>query len=757
MDELSERFLEKVRATFGDEGGALAGRALAWSVEKHGGAQRASGEPAWVHDLRVASSLLDMGMDLDSVVAGLVHDITENRTSGYFSQGEGSGETAHAAASAAAPGTSSSAAISGKHEPPKPAAPAAAEQRKAARPEQKAGEHEKDAHRKALAALPDPAIAGAFGEETARIVAGVARLSTVRAKNKTVQAAETMRKMLFAMTGDIRVIIVKLADKLDSMRTLKYLPEDRQKTIAAETLDIFAPLADRLGISWLKDELEDLSLKVLNREVFDQIKDIVSAKKETREKFLARASEEIRRTSLKAGINVEIASRAKHFYSIYQKMRRKGKPAEELYDLLGLRLICNSDEDCYALLGLVHRLWKPIDGRFKDYIAMPKANGYRSLHTTVMCYEGQLLEVQIRTRYMHAIAEYGVASHWLYKKGSTAERPKLEDLPIVNRLKQWNEFVSQGAEYLDEIKRELLKDSIFVFTPRGEVIELPMGSTAIDFAFAIHTDVGAHCLGARADGAIIPLDAELKNTQIVEILTSPLAKPNLNWLKLAHTSKAKSKIRALLVQNGQALAIDKSIVVGRKPGEEKGKEPGQQDEAKLQAERERAAATSAPSVTEVEYRAYKPQQELRSDKAGLSINGQRNMMIRIAGCCMPVTGDQIVGYVSRGRGIIIHRADCKSIKAVADFAQRKIEVRWEDASSFVGRFRVATKKTPDIFSEIESAVRKFQGRLREGKLGERGDGTLGGFFTMETDSKENLKKVSKALKGLPSIISIEEE
>jgi len=743
MDEKIDKFLAQASAFHGEDGGKRIASALDWARAKHGSALRASGEPAWEHDFRIASTLLDMGMDLDSIVAGLVHDTTENRVSGYRSA-----EELQAGTEAGSGG--------GKDKPAKPAKAS----HKAGSQEPKSEDRQKEAHRKAISALPDPAIAAEFGDEAARLVAEVARLSSVRAKNKTVQAAETMRKMLFAMTGDIRVIIVKLADKLDSMRTLKWLPEDRQKIIATECLDIFAPLADRLGISWLKDELEDLALKALNREVFDQIRDIVSKKKETREKFLARVSEDIRRASLKQGIQVEISSRAKHFYSIYQKMKKKGKSAEELYDLQGLRLICASENECYALLGLVHRLWKPIDGRFKDYIAMPKANGYRSLHTTVMCYEGQLLEVQIRTTYMHAIAEYGVASHWLYKKGSSAESPRLEDLPIVNRLKQWNEFVAQGAEYLDEIKKELLGDSIFVFTPRGEVIELPSGATAIDFAFAIHSDVGSHCLGAKADGAIIPLDAELKNTQVVEILTSPLAKPNLNWIKLAHTSKARSKIRAILVQSGQALAIDKSIVVGKKPDrekvEERSKEAAGQEEAKLQAEKQLQTA-SDQNRTEVEYRSFKPGQELRNDAAGLAIGGAKNLMIRIAGCCTPVTGDAIVGYISRGRGIIIHRADCKSIRAVADFEQRKIEVRWEDAALSIGRFRVTTKKVPGIFAEIESAVRKYQGRLREGKLGERGDGTLSGFFTMETDTRENLKKVSKSLKGLPSIISIEEE
>ncbi len=752
MDESSLQFFTKSRQAFGADGASLLQEALEWAKQKHGSSLRASGEAAWAHDLRVAATLLDMGLDLDSIVAALVHDCTENRSSGYRH---------HDGPQERGPAAEGLLPIS-QGEPGSESQPQSKTQsRKLARQEKKSEEKKREVRLKALVGSLDEEIEKAFGSDTAMIVAGVARLSTVRAKNKTVQAAETMRKMLLAMTGDIRVIIVKLADKLDSMRTLKYLPEERQKTIAAETLDIFAPLADRLGISWLKDELEDLALKVLNREVFDQIREIVSKKKATREKFLARVSEDIRRASLKEGIAVEISSRAKHFYSIYQKMRKKGKPAEELYDLMGLRLICETDNECYSLLGLIHRLWKPIEGRFKDYIAMPKANGYRSLHTTVMCYDGQLLEVQIRTKFMHAVAEFGVASHWLYKKGTGAERPSLEQLPIVNRLKQWNEFLAQGSEYLDEIKRELLKDSIFVFTPQGDVIELPAGATAIDFAFAIHSDIGAHCVGAKADGAIIPLDAELKNTQLVEILTSPLAKPNINWLKLAHTSKARSKIRALLVQSGQVLAIDKSIIVGKKQEKEKAedrlKEQEAQEEARSQAEKAQAGLGFEHGRTEMEFRSIKSQNELSSDRAGLSIDGAHNMLIRIAGCCRPVTGDPIVGYISRGRGVIIHRADCKTIAAVADFEQRKIEVRWEDASQCTARYRVSTKLVPDIFSEIESAVRKYSGRLREGKLGERGDGNLSGFFILEADSRDNLKKTSKALRGLPSILSLEED
>jgi GTP pyrophosphokinase len=529
----------------------------------------------------------------------------------------------------------------------------------------------------------------------------------------------------------------------------------------------------------MKDELEDLSLKALNREAFDQIKSIVAAKKGERETYLARVETAIKDAARAEGMEVEISARAKHFYSIYQKMRKKGKSAEELYDLLGVRLICASDNDCYTLLGIVHRIWKPIEGRFKDYIAMPKANGYRSLHTTVMGFEGRLLEVQIRTRDMHRVAEYGVASHWLYKAGTTAEAPKPEDLPIVNKLKEWGDFLSQGAEYLEEIKRELLKDSIFVFTPKGDVVQLPAGAGPLDFAFAIHTDIGCKCMGAKADGQIIPLDGELANTQIVEILTSPQAHPTMNWLPLAKTAKARQKIRASLIASGEVIAIDRNIVAGRKAqapehAEEKkarAADHGPEREAGRAAGREgreagekHAAVEKAYNIpvesagTVTVYRRVEPGQAMRNEKAGVAIGGAKNMMIRIAGCCRPVTGDPIVGYVSRGRGIIVHRADCHSLAAIPDFAERGIAVSWESGGGAVtARFRLTAKRSPALFSEIEAAVRKFSGHLREGRLGERGDGTMAGTFTMEVESHEDVKRALKALRALPSVLSIEED
>lgn len=724
MDEILQNFLSKAEHRFNAEEKNFLSSAAEYTQSTHGDRKRASGEPAFYHDVRVAEILFELGMDLDSVLGGLLHDTIADRTSGFSK----APDSAHDQ-----DGVSQN--------PAKAVLPQGKAERK---------RKEKDAGAlNSLLAAPDPRIEEQYGKETAMIVAGVNRLSSVRAKNKSVHAAETMRKMLFALTSDIRVILVKLADKLDSMRTLKYLPEERQKEIATECIDIYAPLADRLGISWLKDELEDLSLKSLNREVFDQIKDIVNIRKEARQEFLKKVTERILSAAAKEEIEVEVSARAKHFYSIYQKMRKRGKSPEELYDLMGIRIICRSINECYALLGLVHRLWKPIDGRFKDYIAMPKSNGYQSLHTTVIAYGGQLLEIQIRTREMHLVAEYGIASHWLYKKGTTSELPQLEDLPIINKLKQWNQFIAEGDSYLEEIKRELLRDSIFVFTPKGDVIELPAGSTPIDFAFAIHSDVGAHCFGAKVNGAIASLDSELRNTQIVDIITSPNARPNLNWLKIARTSKARSKIRQLLVQTGQAMAIDKHIVVARK-SEKTLPEPAQ---AKPH---DRAQDEGFPSV--VEFHSLKPGLVLRSEKAGVSVGGMRNMMIRIAGCCKPVTGDRIVGYVSRGRGIIVHREDCRSVLSIADFEERRIDVKWEDeAINTTARYRVTTKKSFDIFSEIESTVRKCSGRLKEGKLGERGDGTFSGFFILEVDSREDLRRVAKALRTLPSILSIEEE
>jgi guanosine-3',5'-bis(diphosphate) 3'-pyrophosphohydrolase len=395
-----------------------------------------------------------------------------------------------------------------------------------------------------------------YGRDVEALVQGVTKISVIRGMSKMTQAAETIRKMLFAMVKDIRVILIKLADKLHNMRTLEYLDPESRKRIAGECLDIYAPLAGRLGMSRIKSELEDLSLRVLNPRAYEQIARFVAESEQDRSEFLRLMGARVAREAEQAGVPLTAEFRVKHLYSIYRKMRKRGKNLEEIYDLAGMRLLCDTPGQCYELLGLVHSLWKPIEGRFKDYIAMPKSNLYQSLHTTVMGPEGRLLEIQIRTHEMHRTAEEGIAAHWLYKREHGAEGFKPEQLTIINMLKN----------FLEEIKRELLKDSIYVFTPEGDIIELPRGASALDFAYHIHSEIGNHCMAAKADGNMIQLKEELKNTQVIEILTAPSAHPHLNWLRFVHTHRARSKIRHWLLQNEPDLIFDRNIVAKRKPG-----------------------------------------------------------------------------------------------------------------------------------------------------------------------------------------------
>ena len=649
--------------------------ALEWAKSLHQDQKRASGEPYFIHPLGVASILVDLKMDGDTIIAALLHDVLEDTAT----------------------------------------TPQHIEER--------------------------------FGKDVYSLVEGVTKIADIQAKNKTIQEAENIRKMLFAMVQDIRVILIKLADKLHNMRTLEYLPPERRKTNAQDCLDIYAPLADRLGISWIKDELEDLSLKHLNRDVYDQIKGIVALKKKDREAFLNRIQEAILSETRKLGLDVTVNARAKHFFSIYQKMRKRNKGPEELFDLFGIRILCDTVDDCYTLLGTVHHLWKPIEGRFKDYIAMPKSNGYQSLHTTVMSYDGKLLEIQIRTKEMHQIAEFGVASHWLYKKGTTSEVIKPDDLSIVNRLKDWNSL--DMSTFLDDIKQELLKDSIFVFTPQGKVIELPAGSTPIDFAYHIHSAVGDHCSGAKADGSIIPLTSELKNTQVVEILTTQNAHPHINWLRAVKTAKARSKIRAWLQQNDETLIIEKNIVARKKLTTTPSNQGTHQPSA-TQPHIETTHKFEGPIQTVIQ------NQNLPREVLQVRVEDEKNMMIHFAQCCKPVTGDPIIGYVSRGRGIIVHRSTCRNITFIPDFDERKIEVEWENANiQLIKRFKIEARKANDLFSAIEGAVRKHQGHLLEGRIEETNLEQFTGFFTLQLERREDLKQVIKSLKSVPSVLHIQ--
>ncbi|GAB6090427.1 RelA/SpoT family protein [Spirochaeta dissipatitropha] len=575
-----------------------------------------------------------------------------------------------------------------------------------------------------------------FGKDVEQLVYGVTKISLVKAKNKSVQEAETIRKMLFAMVKDIRVILIKLADKLHNMRTLGFKTQQRRIAIAQECLDIYAPLAGRLGISWLKDELEDLSLKYINPQAFAQIKAFVAQKKQERGAYLDRVRMAIYDEAEKANFPISVETRAKHFYSIYNKMKRRSKDLDEIYDTLGIRILCKTTTDCYALLGLVHQLWMPIEGRFKDYIAMPKSNRYQSLHTTVMCFGGRLIEIQIRTTDMHNTAEFGVAAHWLYKDTSSGETLPSHDLAIIHRVRGLNGLKITSNEFLDEIKREILKGSIYVFTPKGDAVQLPKGSTAIDFAYHIHSEIGDHISGAKADGAIIPLREPLRNTQVIEVMTSPHAHPHVHWLRYVRTTRARSRIRHWLNKHDENLILDKSIVA-RKRSNDKIESTPPPDTGKEQ--------DNAPDNLTV----------MDKNKVGVRIGDERNLMIRFANCCHPKTGDPIVGYISRGRGIIVHHRDCKNLKNISEIEQRTIEVEWETVSPKITcRLQVTARKTPHLFSEIEGAIRKVQGHLIEGRIDDSDSGNTDARFTVEVENESDMDPIIRAIRQIPSILTI---
>ncbi len=526
-----------------------------------------------------------------------------------------------------------------------------------------------------------------FGKDVANIAKGTAKITGLKIKSKTMQEADSIRKMLFAMIDDIRVILVKLADRLDRMRNLKSVDEQAQRAVAKEVIDIWCPLASRLGMSDVKSEMEDLSLKYSNPDAFQQIKAIVAQKKAERADYLDKAVKKIYTAAEKSGISVTITSRAKHFYSIYQKMRKRNKEAGELYDLLALRIICQTANECYTLIGIVHGLWKPMDGRFKDYIAMPKPNGYQSLHTTVIC-EGKPLEIQIRTQEMHNIAEHGVASHWLYKKGTNHDMVKAEDLSIINQLRTLRDQNLSDERFFSELKNELLGDSIYVFTPRGDVKELPAGANAIDFAYAIHSDVGEKIVGAKADGKIIPLTAPLQNTQIIEILTNPQAHPTQGQLLAVKTGKARQKIHSWLTANDPTF-IDKEALEKREA-----EIAANTIHSKQVAEekRKKRAATKKPEV----------------DYTGkIRIENTTNFMVTIAKCCSPKPGDPIVGYVSRNRGITIHKASCLTYLRIQDVEKRTVKVEWDTGKQKSAKQIEAENKRKEKMREQAIAKNKY--------------------------------------------------
>jgi GTP pyrophosphokinase len=551
-----------------------------------------------------------------------------------------------------------------------------------------------------------------FGDEIAQLVDGVTKLSGVTFQSRDDRQAENYRKMMVAMAQDIRVILIKLADRLHNMRTLGAMPKPKQQEKAKETLEIFAPLAHRLGIHAIKWELEDLAFATLHPRKYNEIKQLVSQQREEREAYVSRAGEYLGSELNAVGIEADISGRAKHFYSIYSKMTKKGREFNEIYDLTAMRVIVDSVKDCYGAIGVIHSLWKPLPGRFKDWVAMPKFNMYQALHTTVIGPEGRPLEIQIRTMEMHRTAEFGVAAHWIYKEDGS--KPVEEKVEWLRHLLDWQSDTKDPQEFAETLKADLFEDEVFVFTPKGEVKSLAGGATPLDFAYEIHTDVGHRCVGAKVNGKIVPLHYELQSGDIVEVLTSKKERgPSRDWLALAKTTRAQSKIRAwfkrerredsertgreMLQENlkraglppqkmaGSPLLADVIREMGFRKGEDfyialgQGKISSKTVVNKmLHRLKEGESAVEAPSpAAELLERRETPKKTAASSTYGIKVEGVDDVMLRLAKCCRPVPGDPIVGYISLGKGITIHHEACPNAVALRRNPERFTNVEWE--------------------------------------------------------------------------------
>lgn len=582
-----------------------------------------------------------------------------------------------------------------------------------------------------------------FGEEIANMVEGVTKLRKVKYQNKEERQAESLRKMIIAMSKDIRVVIIKLADRLHNIRTLQYQSLEGQKRIATETIEIYAPIANRLGMASIKWELEDLSLQYIDPDGYADLVRRVKEKNEKRKEYIEYIIGIINEKLLESGIDGDITGRPKSYYSIYKKMYHKNKSFEQIYDLIAVRIIVDNIRDCYGSLGIVHTLWKPIPGRFKDYIAMPKPNMYQSIHTTVIGADGEPFEIQIRTTEMHRVAEYGIAAHWKYKEGIDGQTNFEEKLNWLRQMLEWQQETKDSQEFMESLKIDLYADEVFVFTPKGEVVSIPIGSTPIDFAYRVHSAVGNKCVGAKINGRIVPLDTKLKVGDQVEILTSSSSQgPSRDWLKIAISSQAKSKIRRFFKERDKNFNLEK----GKELIEREIKKQGflvsdllKEDWVKIVAdkynmytidnlyaavgngvitdnqvvnrlrqiyiEKNKNKLSLEKNLQQVEKNSKSNQRNSHKSVSGVNIKGIDNIKVRFSKCCTPVPGDAIVGYITRGRGVSIHRADCTNIHDLTDTPeQRFIEVEWatDEKATFVTELQIKALDRSKLLQDITS-------------------------------------------------------
>lgn len=722
-----EKFLDTLLNISSNYDVDFIGRALDKAFELHNGQMRKSGEPYIIHPMSVAIILAQLGMDEATIVGGLLHDVVEDT-------------------------------------------------------EYTREQLVKD-----------------FNEEVALLVDGVTKLGAIKFDNKEEAQAENLRKMFLAMSKDIRVLIIKLADRLHNMRTLKFMKPEKQKEKSQETLDIYAPLASRLGIYTIKFELEDIALKYLQPKDFEELSKEVSVKKDQREEFINQTMEEIKDAMKDMNLKYDITGRSKHIYSIYKKMRLQHKQLDEIFDLTAIRIIVETVRDCYAILGIVHTMWKPIPGRFKDYIAMPKANMYQSLHTTVLGDNGEPFEIQIRTYEMHRVAEYGIAAHWKYKEGKSSKDSNSEEMKLawLRQTLEWQQEVNDPKEFLDTLKMDLFSTQVFVFTPKGEVIDLPSGSTPLDFAFKIHTDVGCHCVGAKVNGKMVTIDHALQNGDIVEIVTSSNSSgPSVDWLKIAKSSSARSKIRQWLKRENKGDdiargkdALDKSIrkkshdpqLVAKAANINKAvKEFAylNSDELYSQISRGGTALSKVSNylinlyLNDIDTKKETSKEESiesmnkvdkrprRTDDPGIVVKGDAvdNLMIRTSRCCNPVPGDKIIGFITKGRGISVHRTDCSNILALPEEEQtRLIDVEWEDINpgkSYNVDITLITSDRKGIFSEISKTCEDMDIHIAGVNAKPFGDDTLKITLTLSITSTQHMQKIQRVMRNIQGMISV---
>ena len=690
----------------------LLARAYRFSEQAHAGQKRSSGDDYVLHCIEVAKILADLQLDSVTVASGLIHDVVE--------------DTRFTIA---------------------------------------------DVERE-------------FGKEVSTIVEGLTKINSLPLSTSTHQdrQVENYRKLLLSIAKDVRVILIKLADRLHNMRTLEFLPTEKRRRIAQETRDLYAPLAHRFGMAKVRWELEDLAFKHLEPEDYKALAKLVAQKRQEREALIAELSEPLAAVLERAEIrNVEVTGRAKHLWSIHKKMQQRERPYDEIYDLLAIRVLVDSVPDCYHALGVIHDGWTPVQERIKDYIAQPKSNGYQSLHTTVFGPGRHLFEIQIRTRQMHRTAEFGIAAHWLYKEEGTSRSE-------LDRHQSWFRQVLESQldaktpeEFLETLKLDLYQDEIFVFTPTGDVIQLPKGATPIDFAFAVHTEVGLHCMGARVNGRIAPLSRQLRNSETVEILTAATARPSRDWLAHVRTGRARHKIRQWL----KAEAHQTSAKVGREmlERETKRRRLPKPDDKDLQAVAAQLNLNDAnhliASLGQGDVNVFQVLKLLhpaldgdgeaptkpgafsrlvdlvRGTSKGIRIQGADGLMVRYAQCCQPVPGDPVVGYVTRGRGVSIHRADCPNLLLLAHEPERRIDIDWQEQEGerFIVRLALDGNDRRGLYADVASAVSASGTDIRSMDLRTL-DGRALGSILVEVENLAHLERIMKSVRKVKGIMDV---